>query len=208
MQENNRGNSILLSETECVRLFADQIKEEILLMGHSLGALLAIETALLSERVKGLILFSPFARFTETNGYPGQSPKVVRAMRNQLIKHPSKLLQNFYKTMVYPSNLEIKVPESIDSKTLQIGLDFLLTHDIRERIQEVNIPTLIIYGEADKIVNANIPKELDKKFKNSVFYKIKDAGHAVPLTHFNECFQVIKRFLCDKTNFLPSANQH
>lgn len=62
---------------------------------------------------------------------------------------------------------------------LKIGRD-LLTRDIRAKLAQIDVPTLVVWGEHDTVVPLTLGKNLNSYLTNSQFVIIKGAGH-VPM---------------------------
>ncbi|MFZ2653511.1 MAG: alpha/beta hydrolase, partial [Victivallales bacterium] len=89
------------------------------------------------------------------------------------------------------------LPDHFNVSALEAGLDILSGLDIRPLLAGIMVPVLILHGSEDKIVNPGIAEELAAGLKNSRLHIIGNAGHALPVTHVNECKNLIERFISD-----------
>jgi pimeloyl-ACP methyl ester carboxylesterase len=67
--------------------------------------------------------------------------------------------------------------------------------DHTEILVKIDIPTIIICGEQDKITNLQTAKLLHKQIKNSQFHTIKNAGHYSNLEQPEQFNLVLRNFI-------------
>ncbi|NVM29690.1 MAG: alpha/beta hydrolase [Candidatus Helarchaeota archaeon] len=67
--------------------------------------------------------------------------------------------------------------------------------DVMERLGEIQIPTLIICGDEDKLTPIKYSKYLNEHIKNSSLYVIEGAGHMVMLEQPDAVNEAIEKFL-------------
>jgi pimeloyl-ACP methyl ester carboxylesterase len=142
-------------------------------------------------RVKALVLFAPFARFTEDEGYKAQPASAVEKMKLQLDRNPAGLLKSFNRRMGFTCD----IPEGINPEALRAGLDALLELDFRNILSDIDIPIFIVSAGKDLIVNSEMSDLLAKNVKGAKRFAFEEAGHAVPFTHANESVDLISKFL-------------
>lgn len=87
------------------------------------------------------------------------------------------------------------------------SMDFYKTCDI---IHEINIPILIIHGEADDVINVSHSRHLQKKNKNVVLKILAETDHIDILTlcitwMFIDCFCNVKVHISGKSNSIRNA---
>jgi pimeloyl-ACP methyl ester carboxylesterase len=168
------------------------------LLGHSLGALLALQAAvaLPADSIRALILFSPFARFTaDPQGWPGQPPEAVETMLQHLAENPVLLLRSFHRRAAEPERMPVRLPENPCRDVLAAGLDLLLKADMRQKLANFATPTLILHGDADRIVPPAQADRLAALLSHAKIHWLAGAGHLPPLTRPDACRQVITEFL-------------
>lgn len=136
----------------------------------------------------GFIDFHPIAA-----QYRRRSKLIVKQMLNTLQGHPEKVLEEFYKNTFKPDD-----PHSLPDG--QPDLD-LLTKDLRalnNRTLEVSMlksvnNICILHGFEDAIVHRRKGRTLYDNFsKQGTYFEIKNAGHALPFTHRDQCRQFIE----------------
>lgn len=181
----------------------DILQEEIfktensIIVAHSLGALFALRTSQIPENIKAIVLIGGFAKFTKIDEeYPDGKPEAgIIMMKNMLNISPQMVLNKFYAAMSDPEELTITPSTKCNASRLKSALDALKNCDNRSILNDLDIPVLIIHGDSDKIVSLQLAEFLDKNLRNSQIQIVKDAGHALPFTHFNECNTLIDDFL-------------
>jgi pimeloyl-ACP methyl ester carboxylesterase len=185
----------------------DILEEEIfktensVIIAHSLGSLFALRASQIPENIKAIVLIGGFAKFTKIDDeYPDGKPESgIIMMKNMLNLSPQMVLNKFYAAMSDPEELTIKSSTKCNAGRLKSGLDSLKNYDNRSILNDIDIPILIIHGDSDQIVSLQLGEYLNKNLRNSQIQIIKDAGHALPFTHFNECNALINDFLAKNT---------
>ncbi|MBS4035256.1 MAG: alpha/beta hydrolase [Ignavibacterium sp.] len=67
--------------------------------------------------------------------------------------------------------------------------------DTTANLEKINIPTLLICGEEDKLTPPAVMKEMQKKINNAEYVEINKAGHMTPIENPEEVNQAIKNFV-------------
>lgn len=115
----------------------------------------------------------------------------------------SEFFKNFYNTDV---NLGKRVSEqavqaswnvaSIASATASVACVPTWGEDFRQDVAKIDVPTLVIHGEADRIVPfAAAGQRTAKLIKGAELVVIKDGPHNVAWTHADEVNSALKQFL-------------
>jgi len=168
-----------------------------ILLGHSLGALLAMQAALAlpDGAARGLILMAPFARFTATaDGWPGQPAAVVETMIRNLAMDAAAVLRSFYRRAAAPESVSLSPPVTPHPERLIAGLRLLLTADLRREVAKLAMPVLILHGEADRIVPLAQGERLAEMLPRSKLVRLSGAGHLLPFTRAEECRKAMAEF--------------
>ena len=166
-----------------------------ILLAHSLGTMFALRAAARCDQVRALILFNPFARFSEAPGYPGRPTRDIRAMQLQLRRDPQTLLDNFIKTVYRPDCPPSENPEGGQATSLAAGLQCLLEEDFREDLPSVRCPTLLLCGGADAISGQGQAAFLAAALPDAELCTFEHGGHALPLTAESVCIDGIRNFM-------------
>jgi surfactin synthase thioesterase subunit len=138
--------------------------------GFSYGAIKAFERAYLSsDRVDTLQLFSPAF-------FINRSERFKNLQLRSYQRDKEKYLENFYKNVLSPSDLEIEI---FKSKTNKSDLERLLFYEWdKEALKELvkrGVKIEVFVGSEDKIIDAKSVAEYFKEFAQ--IYFIKGVGH-------------------------------
>lgn len=197
----------LQDHVECIAKTLQNIgmKDKATLIGHSMGALLALAYAAKNnDKVKKLVLTSPpiFKSKEEAKeniiAYSAL-PKVF--LYGPISRITCKLVCNFS----YPIAKHIvtfflrELPRDVASDTLLhtwYSYSLTLKHvvedqDVFQTIKDIDVPIHILYGENDPRVNEEYLHTVKKLNTQVTMKKIQSAGHMLPLTHTNEVLRAI-----------------
>jgi pimeloyl-ACP methyl ester carboxylesterase len=153
--------------------------ENCFITGHSLGAAMALNTACHCPAVKALVLFSPFARFTSDKDYDAWPEEMLYSMIRQFDRKPRSVLKSFYRKMAYPGKFRISHFPTPNFRAMRMGLACLAEIDLRDILEKISIPTLIIQGEQDLITTPAMADFLKKHLSRVEVISVKNAGHCL-----------------------------
>lgn len=141
-----------------------------------------------------LVIFGGFLYFhPRTAQFKRRSRMALNQMINRLESNPGAVLKEFYKNTFYPQR-PWKLPKGEpDQQKLLNDLQALNTHEISpELLKSVN-KMCILHGFEDTIVPRTKGRELYDVFQDCAKYlEVKNAGHALPFTHSEQCWQFIE----------------
>jgi len=191
-----------------VTYMKDQKPESLIILGWSLGSLVALDIACqFPNVVSGLILLGGTSQFTAMEGEHGAGwhPRVVERMKRQLARDPDKTLKTFYTSMFSQEELERGEERRFLTETqayfegdslesLTLGLDYLLHTDCRDALLE-QPPMLLIHGEEDGICPLMAVQSLSQQTKGAVLRTIPGAGHIPFYTQPRICLDWMTSFL-------------
>lgn len=171
-----------------VEWFKKETRDEsdLILLGHSNGGRIALAfTQKYPKNVKQLILID------SAGIYHDELPiRLKRTVFNGLAKIGKKLTKS---EMI--KNLLYKVVRESDYKNaspqMKQTLVNLLESDKNLRLDKIEVPTTIIWGEQDKTTPLSDGKEMVQKIRNSKLYVIKGARHSPQFTHSQEVVEKI-----------------
>ncbi len=193
--------------------------EKATLIGHSMGGQIAMTFALkYPENVEKLVLIAP-AGFETFKPEQAQllenftTPEQIKNTPDQKIR--SNLEVNFSKM---PESAEFMITDRIKMKTASDFDGFsqavaksvkgMLSEPVLEQLPQLKIPTLIIYGEEDKLIpnkffNAQLSTQQvgelgTEKISSAQLKMIKNAGHMVQFEKYQEVNQRIFEFMKEK----------
>ena len=168
------------------------------IMGHSMGGMLAAEVAAFDvHRAKKLVLVSPAgfwidevpipdlfaAQLTEIADLLFYDPKSPAAMLMTAIPEDFKALETMYVERV---------------KRLATASKFLWPipdRGLKKRAYRIKAPTLLLWGENDKLIPPAYAKEFSSRIKNSKLETIKKAGHMLMYEQQEQFVGAIRKFL-------------
>jgi pimeloyl-[acyl-carrier protein] methyl ester esterase len=176
-----------------------------LLVGWSLGSLIALEASvLLSERLSGLVLTAGTPRFTQGDGFPyGLSIVEVEGMARKVQRSLRRALDGFTARMFAPGELDdpslaVMVQELLSTVPMPTSdaaiqaLDALVETDQRDRLALIDLPTLIMNGDSDVICLPQASAFLAERITSARQMVFAGCGHAPFLTQsrrFNACLE-------------------
>jgi len=186
-----------------VDMVLDSIKKgPVIGIGWSLGAEVLMEAiTLMPDKFVALIVTGGTPSFVEREDFPwGQKKSLVKKMLADFKKSPRDTLKRFYALNFTGHELKkdgarnfLKLygkSKGFDFEGIKEALSSLISADLREKLPEMDIPTLIIHGGRDSVCPAGAARYLKKNIKGARLEIFRDAGHAPFVTEpkrFNRC---------------------
>ncbi|MCB2179577.1 alpha/beta hydrolase [bacterium] len=167
-----------------------------LIIGHSMGGAIAQSLAInFPHKVTGLILIGTGAKLTVSQelldklSIPSSTPAAI----DQVIQWS------------WNPNTDKKLLKQVREQMMKIRSaviygDFLACNnfDLTRKIDQIEVPTLVIVGENDKMTPLHINKQLESKIPTAKMAVISDCGHMVMLENpeavADEVFGFIQTF--------------
>jgi pimeloyl-[acyl-carrier protein] methyl ester esterase len=171
-----------------IALHLDESTEPVCIVGWSTGGIAAIEAAAnYPEKVCGLVLLSATARFCSDTGYrAGVAPSVLRAMIRKLKSCPEAVIADFLSQALYPVSIPAEELARRTTNALKQGmnslidgLEYLERVDLRDTLQAITTPCLIIHGRQDRIVPRQAAQFLVSNLPVSEVELVPSAGHSL-----------------------------
>lgn len=167
--------------------------ESCILVGWSLGALLAMQLAQQQpERITSLVLVGATPCFYPRGDWPhGCDPTAFQALKIGIKHDAERALQRFFLLMFRGeevSRVQLKTmqphPEmpKPSTRALLMGLALLREIDLRSEVENIRQPTLILHGTADAVVPPAAGKWLAEHLPCSRRLDFAGCGHAPFLT--------------------------
>lgn len=180
---------------EAVQSLIDELQiKKVVLCGHSLGGAVAQQFYFdHPERVVGLILCSTGAKL-----------RVLPVILENTLHNFDTFLNNVPVGAFYrKAKEEIKrayVEEVSKIEPQVIHNDFKIcdNFDVLDKVDSINVPCLILVGNADKLTPVKYSKFFDDKIENSTLKVIENAGHSVMLEKPKYVNKAIKTFIQKK----------
>ena len=166
-------------------LFFHQLMDELGIptanvVGHSMGGMLAAETAALdTHRAKKLVLIAPAGFWLDSNPIPDFFAAQLDEIAGLLFHDPNSPAAKMMTAIPEDFKaLEAMYVERV--KRLATASKFLWPipdRGLSKRAYRISAPTLLIWGESDKLIPQVYAKEFQRHIKNSKLVTIPQAGH-------------------------------
>ncbi len=185
----NTGSFPLSLYAQGLICFIEKINNPCVLIGFSAGGLAALEAASSCHgMIKGLILINTTARFCSDSDYRfGLSPSRLRAVARGLRKDTKNVLTEFFKDASAPFKEEPLALETKAEGAVLIGIDKLLdglqylrSTDLRNSLERIFVPSLVLHGKEDIIIPWQAGKYIAEKIQNNEWVLLQDIGHDLP----------------------------
>lgn len=160
------------------------------LLGWSLGGMLALEAACASElKIAGVLLAGSTARMCTEGEYPGADPRAVKAMKLRLRRDPEALLRDFSALCFVPvatnsphATAFCAAATAIRPDHLAAGLEYLLTRDLRALVPSLGCPLHLLHADNDMVIPAASAAALARLHPDGKYTRTENGGHALPIT--------------------------
>ncbi|WP_158972666.1 pimeloyl-ACP methyl ester esterase BioH [Paraglaciecola sp. L3A3] len=184
---------------------AQQLPTDCLLLGWSLGGLIAQQIALsYPEKVQQLLLVCSSPKFSRSDDWPGIDPKVLTLFAKQLEHDFSKTLERFLAIQAMGSESARQDVKKIktaiqqypnpSAKALVEGLNLLNQCDLREQLKGLSVPCHIFLGRLDTLVPVKIApllSGLSKRIQTTILVKSSHAPFISATEHFAQSLKQI-----------------
>ncbi|NMP16100.1 pimeloyl-ACP methyl ester esterase BioH [Thalassotalea sp. Y01] len=187
-------------------MVADCIDQPSIIVGWSLGGLVATELALQhSDLVKAVVTVTSSPYFVEQDNWPGIKPELLKSFHQQLAVNSDKTIANFLKIQAMGSEhvrQDIKEIKSlIDSRPkanidiLDASLSLLENVDLRRQVGDLQVPLLRLYGRLDSLVPKAVIERMDELVPQSDSFMFHRASHAPFISHKDEFYRVLRDWI-------------
>jgi pimeloyl-ACP methyl ester carboxylesterase len=187
-------------ESLCDRLDLGQV----VVVGHSMGGFTGAEVAIqYPERVERLVLQAAAgistnnlrsepllagarllaglgARAAARSRFVATRPRMRYLALQAVMRHPSRIPADFVWELVSHSGREGFVP----------ALEAIVSYDFRERLSQIECPTLVVWGREDMLVPARDADEYARVIPDARRVVFEDTGHSPMMERpqtFNDC---------------------
>ncbi|MBL79230.1 MAG: pimeloyl-[acyl-carrier protein] methyl ester esterase [Nitrosomonadaceae bacterium] len=190
-----QGPNSLKNMTEMI---GENLPEHSIICGWSIGGQIAMKLSLdLAEKIDKLILVSTTPSFIQRGDWIWAMEKNILEsfMKNFDLDYVSALnrfltlqIQGDINTIFLLRKLRkfISREHKLDENGLKIGLEIILTADLRRNIKNINHPVTLLHGKNDAIVPLEAAKWLYDNLGNSELIILPDCGHIPFLSHTDQ----------------------
>lgn len=171
------------------------------LVGLSLGGMVALHTSLEHpDRVAGLVLLDTSPAF----GLDGTDPDEWRATRFAPLDAgftPADFAENVLRAVAGPGfcgeslDQAVAAMARIPAEGLRAVIDLLPTHDVRGRLGEISVPTLVVVGEHDAETPPAYSEALAAGIPDARLEIVAGAGHLTNLEQPDAVNRLLAGFL-------------
>jgi len=191
----------------CTAAAAGALKERMHLIGHSLGATVALRLAVeRPEMVRSLVLIEPvfFAAAKGLDAYAAFEEEVApfaKAFGAGHNEDAARMFTDLWGTGAPWQDLPTALRQSfVDRIGLIPATEGALYHDnadvvAKGKIEGITCPVLLIEGDNSPAIIHAINGALAKRLPDATRVSVKGAAHMVPITHAKEVAQAIRGFL-------------
>jgi pimeloyl-ACP methyl ester carboxylesterase len=156
---------------EFASMLNSEIKEDIIVVGHSMGGLIGIELAAINEKVKGLVLANSHYELPV-------HPKILQQLSTGVFPESffyASYGKNVDKQLLYEEKEELhKNPMRVTINDFECCAKYTTGKEV---LALLNIPVLAVFGEEDKLVPPKATEQLVKVKPDIQIKKIEGAGH-------------------------------
>jgi pimeloyl-ACP methyl ester carboxylesterase len=174
----------------------------VVLVGHSMGGFIALETyARHPEVIKALVLCFTSAAF---GGASGDFAKQFVAERlapldagKSMAEMAAKLMPAMAGTKSDPAGLALaqRVMARIAPATYRKAVALLTTFDRRALLPTIKVPTLLVAGSDDRTAPASVMERMAAKIPGAEYVLLEGCGHLGPMDQPDEFNRALENFL-------------
>ncbi|MEA2389096.1 MAG: hypothetical protein QOG41_1869, partial [Thermoleophilaceae bacterium] len=164
---------------------------EVVLVGNSMGGFVTAETAIqLPERVERLVLVSAagittnslrrepvmvWGRIAMMAGARGAAERRMAILRprlrhmifSMLVRHPSRI----------SAEILWEISEGAGRRAFKPALEAILDYDFRDRLGDIRVPTLVVWGRNDMLVPVADAAEYERLIPSARKVVLDETGH-------------------------------
>ena len=177
------------------------------ILGWSLGGQVAMSLAIrMPEFVEKLILMSTTPCFVEKKDWSyGVNKQFFSNFEMEAKQNLNNTLMKFFliqtrdiddskNVMRFLKNEFIEIRDE-NKSGMQLALNVLKETDLRNEVQKIDKPTLIIAGDKDRLTSSKASIWLYEKIKGATLKEIKGANHMPFISHREIMTESVKKFL-------------
>jgi pimeloyl-ACP methyl ester carboxylesterase len=186
------GRQTIGEYTAALVSFLDALNlPDAVIAGHSMGSAVALDMALSHPgRIRGLVLVGSGARLRV-------APAILHGILEDF-KVALELISDWAYGPDAPADVK-RLGQQLMSGTSPKVMhgDFLAcdAFDVMDRLGEVDVPTLIITGTADRLTPVKYANFLAQDIPNAQLLLVENAGHMVMLEHPQEVGAAVSHFV-------------
>jgi len=176
--------------------------QRVVLVGHSMGGMVALETmALFPERIAGLVLSATSPAFGKPDGEWQQAFLRQRLEPLDQGKSMAELAPALVRGMVAPQadsaavQRAVEIMSAVPAATYRAALHALVTFDRRALLPSIAVPTLALAGDADSVAPPAVLEKMAGKIPGARYHCLARAGHLLSLEQPGAFTEAVLRFV-------------
>lgn len=194
---------------QLIAAISSSVPRDSVAIGWSLGALIAIDWALLRpEQLRAVVLIGGTPRFTTAPDWPfGTPPEQLAAFTQACQDDMAGTIKRFASsqakgipqpnaTIRFLNRVLAQNPPPADD-ALVGGLHLLRDIDYRDNLGEISLPTLVIHGGEDSVIPVQAGETLARHIPDARWACFADSGHVPFLVKPRAVADTIQEF-CDE----------
>ncbi|MDP2834153.1 MAG: pimeloyl-ACP methyl ester esterase BioH [Pseudomonadota bacterium] len=186
---------------------AESIAAPVNLVGWSMGGMVALALAARHpDKVARLVLVGTSPAFAARTDWPhGMAPDVLGEFANALILDTRATLLRFLslqarggdaaRAVIVQLRARMQAQAEPNPEVLAAGLELLRTVDLRDQVERVRCPTLVVHGAYDTLCPPEAGAWLAEHLPNGRLARHERASHAPFLSHPDWFVATLKEFL-------------
>jgi 3-oxoadipate enol-lactonase len=178
------------------RLIESLGQEPVVLVGHSMGGLIAQETYVRHPRlVKAMALCFTSPAFA--GGGSDFTKQFIAARIAPLDegKTMADIAARLIPTMGSNSKLAEQIMAGVPPDTYRKAVRLLTTFDRRKELANIKVPTLLVAGSEDKTAPADMMERMAQKIPGAEYVRLEGCGHLGPMDRPEEFNAALLAFL-------------
>ena len=182
--------------------FADALTlNRVVLIGHSMGGAIAQSFALkYPDRTAGLVLIATSAKLRV-------APQLLELAQNDLAATVDLVMQWAWGPLVPDAIKRLGKQQLLATKPAIMLSDYRAcdVFDVRQRLHEVKVPTLIVAGEADQMTPLKHATFMAEQMPWAQLIPVPQAGHMVMLEAEEVVTRAVTEFMREIRNLVPKV---
>jgi pimeloyl-ACP methyl ester carboxylesterase len=156
--------------------------EPVVLIGHSMGGLIAQETYVRHpELVKAMVLCFTSPAFAGGNSEFTKQFLAARIGPLDEGKTMAQIAAKLIPTMGSNSKLAEQIMAKVPPGTYRKAVHLLTTFDRRKELASIEVPTLLIAGSEDKVAPPSVMEKMALKIPGGEYLLLQSCGHLGPM---------------------------
>jgi len=141
-----------------------------------------------------VVIFNGFIRFhPQAARFRRRSKLILQQMAKRFQEDSREVMQEFMENVYHPHPPPSSLPDTTEEQKLLNDLRALGEVEIAVNRLKNAGKICILHGSEDKVVPKIKGRELYNKLQaRSTYFEIRNAGHALPFTHTERCWSLIK----------------